>query len=344
MKAKKITALILALCMVFMFAACSGSGSGSDSTDAQGEGSAEGLEDFNIVLDWYPNAVHSFIYVAIEKGYYEEEGLRVNVQFPANTNDAITMTAAGKADAGLYYQPNIIQTAVNQKIPIKILGTVVQHPLNVVISMKDSGINSANDLRGKKLGYPGTTDNEYYVAAMAKHNGFSPDEIEMLDVGFDINSSLITGNVDAIIGAYINHEYPELLNEGFDVTYFDISEEGVPDYEELVLITGEAQVQSESDKLARFMRASKRGFEDMKNDPEEALSILLANQDKANYPLNPEVETMSMEILLPLMSSDEHGFLEINEESWQNLAVWEKDIGIISEDVDMDTLVAKIDG
>ncbi|MBQ1434843.1 MAG: ABC transporter substrate-binding protein, partial [Clostridia bacterium] len=84
MKAKKITALILALCMVFMFAACSGSG--SDSTDAQGEGSAEGLEDFNIVLDWYPNAVHSFIYVAIEKGYYEEEGLRVNVQFPANTN------------------------------------------------------------------------------------------------------------------------------------------------------------------------------------------------------------------------------------------------------------------
>ncbi len=118
----------------------------------------------------------------------------------------------------------------------------------------------------------------------------------------------------------------------------------MPDYEELVLITGEAQVQSESDKLARFMRASKRGFEDMKNNPEEALSILLANQDKANYPLNPEVETMSMEILLPLMSSDEHGFLEINEESWQNLAVWEKDIGIISEDVDMDTLVAKIDG
>ena len=103
-------------------------------------------------------------------------------------------------------------------------------------------------------------------------------------------------------------------------------------------------MKNESDKLERFMRASKRGFEDMKNDPEEALSILLANQDKANYPLNAEVEKMSMEILLPLMSSDEHGFLDINEESWKALAEWEKEIGIISEDVDMDSLVAKIGG
>ncbi|MBQ3378766.1 MAG: ABC transporter substrate-binding protein [Clostridia bacterium] len=332
---KRILALILALITVFMFTACSNSGGKQD---------ADELEDFDIVLDWYPNAVHSFIYVAIEKGYYAEEGLRVNVQLPANTNDAITMTAAGKADAGLYYQPNILQTAVNQHIPIKILGTVVAHPLNVVISMRESGINGAGDLRGKTVGYPGTTDNEYYIAAMAKHNGFSADEINLIDVGFDVNASLITGNVDAIIGAYINHEYPELLNEGVDVVYFDIKDEGVPDYEELVLITGESQVKNESDKLERFMRASKRGFEDMKNDPEEALSILLANQDKANYPLNAEVEKMSMEILLPLMSSDEHGFLDINEESWKALAEWEKEIGIISEDVDMDSLVAKIGG
>ncbi|MBR2742050.1 MAG: ABC transporter substrate-binding protein [Clostridia bacterium] len=334
MKIKKIIALALALCMAVMLAACS-SGSGGESDSGE-------LEDFDIVLDWYPNAVHSFIYVAIEKGYYAEEGLNVHVQLPANTNDAITMTAAGKADAGLYYQPNIIQTAVNQNIPIRILGTVVAHPLNVVISMRESGINGAADLRGKTVGYPGTTDNEYYLAAMAKKNGFSVDEINLIDVGFDVNASLITGNVDAIIGAYINHEYPELINEGMDVVYFDITDEGVPDYEELVLITGESQVKNESDKLERFMRASKRGFEDMKNDPEEALSILLANQDKANYPLDAAVEAMSMDILLPLMASDEHGFLEINEESWKALAEWEKEIGIIKGDVDMDTLVAKI--
>lgn len=109
--------------------------------------------------------MHSFIYTAIEKGYYAEEGLNVHVQFPANTNDAITMTAAGQADAGLYYQPNIISTATNQDVPVRILGTIVQHPLNIVMSMKSSNITCAKDLKGKIIGYPGTVDNEYFVKA-----------------------------------------------------------------------------------------------------------------------------------------------------------------------------------
>ena len=150
---KKILAVILSAAMVLSMAACSSSSSNTQqSNDDSSTNTAEAtgdLENFDIVLDWYPNAVHSFIYVAMEKGYYEEEGLKVNVQFPSNTNDAISLTAAGKADAGLYYQPNIISVAANHNIPIKVLGTVVQHPLNVVMSLKESNINGAKDLAGK---------------------------------------------------------------------------------------------------------------------------------------------------------------------------------------------------
>lgn len=344
---KKILAVILSAAMVLSMAACSSSSSNTqqsndDSSTNTAETTGE-LENFDIVLDWYPNAVHSFIYVAMEKGYYEEEGLKVNVQFPSNTNDAISLTAAGKADAGLYYQPNIISVAANQNIPIKVLGTVVQHPLNVVMSLKESNINGAKDLAGKVVGYPGTTDNEFFIKAMMEHNGLSYDDVTMQDVGFDLNTALITGNVDAVIGTYINHEYPTLLQEGYDVTYFNITDEGVPDYEELVLITGEDQVKNESDKLERFIRASKKGFEDVLADPQAALDILLKNQDEANYPLDPNVEQASMEILLPLMTSDEHGFLEINKDSWAEDMDWLKEQGILEGEITVDELIANLE-
>ena len=338
---KKFLAVILAGIMVLGTAACSSSKTEKpDSADANGE--TQELSDFDIVLDWYPNAVHSFIYVGIEKGYYAEEGLNVNVQFPSNTNDAISLTAAGKADAGLYYQPNIISTAANQDIPVKVLGTVVQHPLNIIMSLRESNINGPEDLAGKVIGYPGTTDNEIFVKAMMEHVGLSYEDTTMQDVGFDLNTALITGNVEAIAGGYINHEYPTLLQEGYDVTYFNFTEGGVPDYEELVLVTGEKQLKEESDKLAAFVRASERAFEDVKEDPQAALDILLSNQDDANYPLDPEIEKASMDILLPLMYCDEQDFLTVNEQSWQDTIDWLTEQGLLQKEITVDELVANL--
>lgn len=331
---KKFLALILSGIMMLSVAAC------SSGQTAENENTAGELQNFDIVLDWYPNAVHSFIYVAMEKGYYEEEGLNVNVQFPSNTNDAISLTAAGQADAGLYYQTNTVSTAANQNIPIKVIGTVVQHPLNIVMSMGESGINGAKDLKGKTVGYPGTPDNEVFIKAMMEHNGLKYEDVTMQDVGFDLNTALITGNVDAIIGGYINHEYPTLLQEGYDVTYFDITDEGIPDYEELVLVTGEKQIEEESDKLEAFIRASKKGFEDMKNDPQAALDTLLKYQDEGNYPLDPEIEKASMEILLPLMESDEQEFLTVNEQSWTDTIDWLNEQGLLENEISASDILA----
>lgn len=331
---KKFLALILSGIMMFSVAAC------SSGQTAENENTAGELQDFDIVLDWYPNAVHSFIYVAMEKGYYEDEGLNVNVQFPSNTNDAISLTAAGQADAGLYYQTNTVSTAANQNIPIKVIGTVVQHPLNIVMSMGERGIKGAKDLKGKIVGYPGTPGNEVFIKAMMEHNGLKYEDVTMQDVGFDLNTALITGNVDAVIGAYINHEYPTLIQEGYDVTYFDITDEGIPDYEELVLVTGEKQIEEESDKLEAFIRASKKGFEDMKKDPQAALDTLLKYQDEGNYPLNPEIEKASMEILLPLMESDEQAFLTVNERSWTDTIDWLDEQGLLENEISASDILA----
>ena len=92
------------------------------------------LKEINVVLDWYPNAIHTFIYTAIERGYYEEEGLDVKVRFPANANDALALVAAGKAEIGMYYQQDVIQAVANQGTKIKSIGAIVQSPLSVVLS------------------------------------------------------------------------------------------------------------------------------------------------------------------------------------------------------------------
>ena len=86
---KRILAVFLLSIMVLM-AACSTQSTQQQGEEQQTAQSNEDLEEFDIVLDWYPNAIHSFIYVAMEKGYYEQEGLHINVRFPANTNDALS--------------------------------------------------------------------------------------------------------------------------------------------------------------------------------------------------------------------------------------------------------------
>src|SRR5699024_2205280 len=82
--------------------------------DAQNTSTEENdaLRELTVVLDWYPNALHAFLYQAEQAGYFAEEGLTVNIQPPAGVNDAMSMVAAGRADIGLYYQQDVIQARV----------------------------------------------------------------------------------------------------------------------------------------------------------------------------------------------------------------------------------------
>ena len=99
-----------------------------------------------MVLDWYPNAVHAFLYEAEEKGYFAEEGLQVNILFPSNASDPLTMTAAGRADIGFYYQEDTIIAKANEDVPVKVLGAVVQQPISIVCALAEKNIKTPEDL------------------------------------------------------------------------------------------------------------------------------------------------------------------------------------------------------
>lgn len=345
---KKIVSIVLSAALLLSVSACgqkeassSGVIGGAENAETKTDRQKE-LEEFNVVLDWYPNAVHAFIYEAIEKGYYAEEGLKVNVQFPSNTNDALSLTAAGKADMGIYYLQDVVMARANQAVPVKAVGTIVQKPLNIILSLKEKNITSPKDLIGKKIGYAGTELSEALVKTILEDAGGSASDVSIIDVGFDLMSAMTTGQVDATIGCMLNHEVPAMEEEGFDVNYFFLNDYGVPDYYELVFVTGENQLENEKDKLERFLKASKKGFDDMKKDPDEALQILLNNQNAENFPLKESVEKQSFDILLPFMETEDAPFLKQDASVWQKNIDWLKEQGLLKNDVKAEDILVDI--
>ena len=130
---KKFIGMSISLLVLFMLVACGGQGTTQEESGIVQMKSLKDLKEVSIMLDWYPNAVHSYLYVAQEKGYFEEEGVAVNIQFPANTTDPLTLAAAGKVTLGLYYQPDVIMAKANENVPIKSVAAIVQSPLNHVV-------------------------------------------------------------------------------------------------------------------------------------------------------------------------------------------------------------------
>ena len=301
-----------------------------------GDNETSGLKELDVVLDWYPNALHAFLYVAIEKGYYEEEGLKVNIRFPSNANDAISLVAAGQADIGLYYQQDVIQARAQQDVPVKSIGAVVQGPLNIVLSLEEKGITSAGDLVGKTIGYAGTELSEALIRSIMQYVGADYSDVTMIDVGFDLMSSMTTGNVDATIGCLVNHEVPQMEGEGFAVNWFDLDDYGVPTYYEGIFLASDEAIANDSETLQAFLRASAKGFADMKADPEAALATLLANQNAENFPLSETVERKSMGVLIPMMETADAAFLSQSDACWQENIDWMLEQGLIDAAVPLD--------
>lgn len=318
---KRILAIILACCLLMMGCCVA---------------EEKELREIDVVLDWYPNALHAFMYVAIEKGYYAEEGLQVNIRFPSNANDAIALVAAGRADIGLYYQQDVIQVRAQQNVPVKSIGAVVQAPLNIVLSLAEENISAPGDLVGKTIGYAGTELSEALIRSIMEYAGADYSDVTMIDVGFDLMSSMTTGNVDATIGCLVNHEVPQMEEEGFSVNWFDLDDYGVPTYYEGVFLANDDAIEGDSEMLAAFLRASEKGFADMKANPEEALQILLANQNEENFPLSETVERQSMSVLLPLMETESAAFLAQSDACWQENIDWMRAQGLIDGDVTVD--------
>jgi len=318
-KLKKIKLSLMGVALLLLLSACT----------------SKATEKVSIMLDWYPNAVHSFLYVALEKGYFEDEGIELDIQFPANPTDPINLAAAGKVTMGITYQPDVITAKSEQDIGVKSVGALVRSPLNHVAFLEESGITSPKDLEEKTVGYTGIPLNEAMLETMMKADDADFSKVNMVDVGFELNSSLISEKADAVIGAYINHEVPLLKHEGFNPGFIDPTNYGVPSFYELVVVTSDDTWKKDEENIKAFWRAAEKAFVDMEKDPEEALTILLKHQDAANFPLVEEVERESLSVLLPKMKAPTT-FGQQEESNWKETADWMTKMGLLKKEADLE--------
>ena len=148
---------------------------------------------------------------------------------------------------------------------------------------------------------------------------------------------------NVIIGLYEgSRSWKKAEEQGFEVNYFYPTDFGVPQGYELVFLANKDAVAENPEKYQGFLRACQKGFEDMKNNPDEVLQILLDNQNEANFPLSENVERQSMEILLPDMETESAPFLHQEVSVWQENADWMYEVGVLTKEADVSGLVVNL--
>lgn len=340
MKFRRIIGLAVSGILALGMCACSGAGSSSSSesvssassssTAEEKSSSNKSLKEIDVVLDWYPNAVHTFLYEAIDNGYFEDEGLKVNIISPAESVDAITFVASGKAQIGLTYPVEIIQ-AVSNDMPVRALAVVAQTPLDCFCSLKENTDITADmsSLKGKKLGYSGTAASEATVKTITKNAGLNDGDYELINVGFDLVTSLTTKSVDVVFGTFVNDEVVTMENAGYDLNVFYKQDYGVPEIYGLVMAVNNDSYNNDPDVYQAFLRACDKGFQDMIADEDQALDVIMTDMNSDDNPLDETQQRESYEILIKRMQTDDAKFLSMTEDNWQSVIDWMNETGLI---------------
>ena len=280
-----------------------------------------------LALDWYPNANHIGLYIAQSKGYFDEEGLDVNMYTPSDPSTVLQTVGAGQDDFGMSYQPDVL-LARNEDVPVVSVLGVVQHPLNSLMTLKTSGLTSPAHLKGRKVGYPGIPTNEPLLDTMLKQDGLRGlEDVEMVNIGWNISESLIGEKVDAVIGAYWTHESIHMENLGYPVNVMRMEDWGVPDYYELVLVTGESYLAENEDVVERFVRAMKRGYEEAIADAQAGVDVLVAANEGE---IDEAIDRPGADLLVDLWQMPGGGGFGTQETArWDGFVQWMKDNGMI---------------
>lgn len=248
-----------------------------------GAARATAADKLTVLLDWFVNPDHATLIIAGEKGFFEAQGLDVELIAPADPNDPPKLVAAGKADLAITYQPQL-HMQVGEGLPLKRVATLIATPLNSVVVLRDGPVKSLADLKGRKIGYSIGGFETALLKRMLEPHGVTLDELTLINVNFSLSPSLLAGQVDAVIGAFRNFELNQLDIEGSPGRAFFPEEEGVPAYDELILVANSANL--EDARLPRFIEALEQAAHYLVNHPEESWELFIRNHKDLDDELN----------------------------------------------------------
>ncbi len=268
-----------------------------------------------LMLDWFPNADHVGIYEALANGDFSQAGFNVHIETPSDPSSPLRLLAAGKVDFAISYEPEVM-LARQQYETVVSVAALVQEPLTAIVSIGSKHITTPAQLRGKRIGDAGIPYQHAYLTTILAHAGVPLSSVDEINVGDNLVPAMLSGRVDATLGAYWNYEAIELAQLGKHPNVIHMNQVGVPDYDELVLVTTASMLTNHIDLVRRFVQALARGYEAVRAHPTAAV----ANLVRMNPGLDEKLELASVRATLPAFFPSNPG------EPWgyQNSTQWEK--------------------
>jgi ABC-type nitrate/sulfonate/bicarbonate transport system substrate-binding protein len=314
---RPLTALLLAL-LVALAAGCGTSSSGSDSRPEQ---------DARLLLDFAPNAIHAGIYLALQRGYDEAEGVRLDVEPPGQSTDGIKAVLSGQQDMAIVDIHDLAIARAKGKDVVGVMA-LVQTPLAALLTQP--AITRPRELEGRKAGVTGLPSDDAVLDSIVAGDGGDPAKVRKITVGFNAVSALLTGKVSGAT-AFWNAEGVALQARKPGIHEFKVQDFGAPSYPELVLVTSRETLETNAPVVRATIRALRRGYEGAINDPESAVSALT----DAEPDLKRVLTLSELDAVSPSFTAGADYFGQLNPTVLARWATWEQRAGIVKRKPDI---------
>lgn len=242
---------------------------------------AYAIQKLTVQLDWFVNPDHAALIVAQQKGFFKDNHLEVELIAPADPSMPPKLVAAGKSDLAIGYQPQLYLD-IDAGLPLVRIGTLIATPLNSLVVLQSSGIETLADLKGKKIGYSVNGFQDALLGTMLRSVNLTNNDIELVNVNWSLSPSLISGQVSAVIGAFRNFELNQMQLENHAGKAFYPEEHGVPVYDELIILANKVRLDNLEyrEKLSAFMTALEQATVYIANHPDQAWQDFISYQPK----------------------------------------------------------------
>lgn len=288
-----------------------------------------GLEKVTVVLDWTPNTNHTGLYVALDKGYYKEQGLDVEIVQPSDGN-ATTIVATDKADFGVSYQEDVTYAKTSEDpLPIKAISTIIQHNTSGFASPSSKNIKTVKDFENKTYGGWGSESEKATLNAVMTNNGADFDTVKILDVGEDDFFTATKREID-IFNVFEGWTGVEAKLRGEEINFIATKDlDKRLDYYTPLLITNDKIINANPELAKKFLAATSKGYEDCVNNPEESAKILL----KYAPEINEELAIESQKFLADKYIDDAPRWGEMKDSIWNNYTDFMMEYKLINKDM-----------
>ncbi|MBE5906998.1 MAG: ABC transporter substrate-binding protein [Lachnospiraceae bacterium] len=329
---RKVLTFMMCMLMVGTLVACAKTEQSKKTEDEKKaeEKETKELKDVTFVLDWTPNTNHTGVYVAIEKGYYEDAGLKVKVVQPPEDGAAV-LVASGGAQFGVDFQDYLVPAfSGDNQLPVTAVAGIIQHNTSGIVSLKGNGITSPKGMCGKKYATWELEIEQAMLKYLVEKDGGKFQDVTMIpSTVTDVASALQTKEVDDV-WIYYAWDGIALEQKGIENDFFFFKDfDEALDYYSPVIIANDDYLKDCPEETKDFLRATKKGYEYAMEHPEEAAEILV----KAAPELDKDIVLASQKWLKDQYQSDAPYWGYIDEKRWDAFYDWLYDNGVVKEKI-----------